>query len=83
MKVVKIIFKPIEPLSLRWFGNFTWMITGPEVRASSEPLPLPSTIVGALINALAIKHRYVHLPRSFVEPRNLVEVTAREYCQVR
>lgn len=77
MKVVKVIFKPAEPLSLRWLGNFTWMATGPGVRASSEPLPLPSTVVGALINALAVKYGRVNPPQGFVKPRNLIEVLGK------
>jgi hypothetical protein len=33
----------------RWGGEFTWQTTGPESHAASEPLPLPTTIAGALL----------------------------------
>jgi len=73
MKVLRVMFIPVEPLSFKWFGSFTWMITGPETRASSEPLPLPSTIIGALINSLAIKEKRVKVIKGVMEPHMLYE----------
>ncbi len=41
-------FKMFNPLSFRWQGEFTWVLTGPSIVAVSEPFPMPSTILGAL-----------------------------------
>ena len=41
-------FKLVVPTPFKWQGEFTWAVTGPAATALSEPLPLPSTILGTL-----------------------------------
>ena len=43
-----IMIKPLKPISFRWGGEFSPALSGPMNRGVSEPLPLPSTIVGFL-----------------------------------
>lgn len=52
--VASALFTPLEPLCFRWYGVYTWLATGPSSQAVSEPLPLPSTVIGALIYGLAV-----------------------------
>lgn len=60
-----VLFTPLEPVCFRWYGLYTWLTTGPFSQAVSEPLPLPSTLVGALIYGLAVaKNRLRSIVRS-------------------
>lgn len=45
-------FRPVEPCVFRWGGEFTWMVTGPSAEGICEPLPLPTTVVGAVVTSL-------------------------------
>ena len=47
-----IYIEPLEPLSFKWTGEYTPVATGPQAYASSEPLPLPTTITGTLLALL-------------------------------
>ncbi len=52
--VASVLFTPLEPICFRWYGIYTWLATGPSSQAVSEPLPLPSTLLGALVYGLSI-----------------------------
>ncbi|QIW22850.1 hypothetical protein EWF20_00870 [Sulfolobus sp. S-194] len=43
-----LLIKPLKPVSFRWGGEFSPILSGPMNKGISEPLPLPSTIVGFL-----------------------------------
>ncbi|BFI75772.1 hypothetical protein [Sulfurisphaera ohwakuensis] len=48
IKITFLLIKPLKPLSFRWGGEFSPILSGPMNKGVSEPLPLPSTIAGFL-----------------------------------
>ena len=49
---MRIFFRLISFALFRWGGEYTWTTTGPTAYGRSEPLPLPTTIVGAILTTL-------------------------------
>lgn len=47
-----LLIKPVEPMFFRWSGEYSPNFSGPMNKGVSEPLPLMSTIVGALYKAV-------------------------------
>lgn len=47
--VGSVIFSSINTGLFRWRGEYTWVARGPMVEGISEIMPLPSTLIGALI----------------------------------
>ena len=45
----RFYYRLVGPSLFRWGGEFTWSTTGPASAGSTEPLPMPTTIVGALL----------------------------------
>ncbi len=48
-------FKLSGPALFRWGGEYTWQATGPTSTGLGEPLPLPTTVVGALLAVLGAR----------------------------
>lgn len=73
--IASLLFTPLEPICFRWYGSYTWLTTGPSSQAVSEPLPLPSTLVGALVYGLAVtKNRFRSIVRgSAKNPEDLLK----------
>lgn len=47
-----LLIKPLKPISFRWGGEFSPILSGPANKGVSEPLPLPSTIAGFLYSVI-------------------------------
>ncbi len=47
--MVRLYARPAGFALFRWGGEYTWMTTGPVSSGVSEPLPLPTTMIGALL----------------------------------
>jgi len=47
-----LLIKPVEPMFFRWSGEYSPNFSGPMNKGVSEPLPLMSTIAGALYKAV-------------------------------
>jgi hypothetical protein len=47
---LSLVFTPSGLSLYRWRGEFTWIARGPAAEAFSEPVPLPTTVVGALLS---------------------------------
>ncbi|BCU70041.1 type III-B CRISPR module-associated Cmr3 family protein [Stygiolobus caldivivus] len=47
-----LLVKPLEPVLFRWHGEYSPSLSGPMNKGVSEPLPLISTITGALYRSL-------------------------------
>ncbi len=55
---IRVSFRLVTLSVFRWGGEFTWQTTGPEANASSEPFPLPTTFMGALLGPDPKKRLY-------------------------
>ncbi len=47
--MARLYFHLTNPMLFRWGGEYTWMVTGPVSAGLSEPLPLPTTVLGAVL----------------------------------
>lgn len=73
MTLGSVVFKPLSTASFRWGGEFSPQVRGPQAYARSHPLPLPSTVAGALAG-LSLALTGVDLcPRSSSEPQDVYE----------
>ena len=53
------VIKPLKEVSFRWGGEFSPTLSGPMNKGVSEPLPMPSTIVGFLRSITGSKRKDV------------------------
>jgi CRISPR type III-B/RAMP module-associated protein Cmr3 len=68
MSIVTIIFKIVEPMMFRESGEFDPFVRGVQSKASTLPLPTPSTVVGALTTyCIAILNKSIPKSNEWLE----------------
>ncbi len=50
-----LVLRAVGPARPRWWGDFTPTARGPVIHAEATPLPLPSTVVGAIASAFNVQ----------------------------
>ncbi|BCU67982.1 hypothetical protein HS7_14190 [Sulfolobales archaeon HS-7] len=68
-----LLIRPIEPVFFRWYGEYSPNFSGPMNKGISEPLPLVSTVLGAIyrkyvgIKTLTPQNEIQEFEKTFVD----------------